>query len=172
MIEQPDLTLVRFFEPERYVLQRADGQELAVLSHGVPGDGSINGRAVRLTVSQRGRRPAIAARDERAELGYIQLSWVPGRYRIQLGEHSTVRVAKRWLRGGWTLWLDGGRIATLELNGWFRSGLSLVGAGQREAGHVVMEEHLLLDADVAVALVLVFEMIHYDIPVPVASAGG
>jgi hypothetical protein len=27
MIEQPHLTLVRFFDAERYVLRRADGQE-------------------------------------------------------------------------------------------------------------------------------------------------
>jgi hypothetical protein len=171
MIERNGLTLVRFFEPDRYVLQRPDGQELVVLPDGLPGDGEVNGRGVRVTVSRRGRRTAIAVSDQRAELGSIQLSWIPGRYRIEL-ERSELRAIRRWIRGDWSIVRDGERIATLETNGWFRSSLGMKGRNQIEAGYVVLTGHLSLDADLVLALLLVFEMITYDIPVPVASAGG
>ena len=171
MTERPDLTLVRYFDADRYVLQRADGHELVVLPHGLPGDGAVNGRRVRLTVSRRGRGTAIIVSDERAELGSIQLSWFPGRYRIQL-ERSELRAVRRWIGSGWTIVRDGERIATLELNGWFRSSLGVKGRSQMEAGHVVLSGHLSLDPDLALALLLVLEMINYDIPVPAASAGG
>jgi hypothetical protein len=170
MIEQSDLRVLRFFDTDRYVLQRGDGQELAVLAHGLPGEASLNGRRVQLTAVRRDRRLAVKAADGETELGRIELSWLPGRYRIRIRD-SVFGVAQRWLRGGWNVSRDGVRLATVDLNGWFSSGVHVNGNRHIEAGNVTIGDGPLLNSDVQLALVLLLEMLAYDsIQLPRVSA--
>jgi hypothetical protein len=134
---QRDLTLVRYFASDRYVLQSVDGHELAVLPHGLPGEALIEGRAVRLIAKRRKRRIAVEAVDGDAVVGWIELSWVPGVHRIRVGD-SEFRVTRGWLGHGWHLSRERVRVATLKLNAWFSSGVNLIGDHQGDAGGVVL----------------------------------
>jgi hypothetical protein len=171
-VEALNLTLVRFLPDDRYALMSSDEQELAVLSHKVPGVASVRGRAVQLTAERRNRRLAVVASNEPEELGWIQLSWIPGRHRIRVGD-SEFRAARRLFRGGWTLYGQSVHLATLELNGWSSPSLGLTGRNQIDAGRVAVKARRVLEPDMLLALVLLFEMLAYDsIPVPAAGPGG
>jgi hypothetical protein len=172
MIEQPNLTMVRHFVSDRFVLQRADGQGLAVLTDGVPGDASVEGRTVQLAAKRRNRRIAIEAVDGDAVLGWIRLSWVPGRHRIRVGD-SEFRVTRAWLWRGWHVSRDGVRLATLQLSPWFSSGVNLVGVSQKDVGNVVLFRQPSLDRDILLALVLLLEIINFqEVSPPLVSTGG
>jgi hypothetical protein len=169
-IEALNLSLVRFLPDDRYALMCA-GEELAVLSHQVPGVALIRGGSVRLTAERRRGRLAVVAANDSEELGWIQLSWIPGRHRIRVGD-SDFRAARRLFRGGWNLYGHGAHLATIELNAWFSPELGLRGPSQIDAGRVAVAEPLVHRPDVSLAIVLLLEMLASDVPVPAAGPGG
>jgi hypothetical protein len=145
--------------------------ELAVLSHQVPGVASVHGRSVRLTAERRSGRLAVVAANDAEELGWIQLSWTPGRHRIRVGD-SDFRAARRLFRGGWNLHGHGAHLATIELNAWFSPELGLRGPSQIDAGRIVVSKQLAHGPDLSLAIVLLLEMLASDVPVPAAGSGG
>ena len=169
-IKTLDLSLVRFLPDDRYALM-CDEEELVVLAHQVPGVASVHGASVRLAAERRSRRLAIVAANDSGELGWIQLSWIPGRHRIRIGD-SGFRAARRLFRGCWNLYGHHARLATIELNGWFSPELGLRGRNQIDAGGVVVTEPLIQGSDVLLAIVLLLEMLASDVPVPAAGPGG
>jgi hypothetical protein len=159
-----NLSLIRFVPDDRYALVPADDQEVAVLSHQVPGEAVVHGASVHLAAERRNGRLAVVATSQSQELGWIQLSWMPGRHQIRIGD-SEFRVARRWFRGGWSLCSRGAHLATVELNGWFSPKLGITGPSQIEAGRVIVGEHAAHGADIALALVLLLAALAVDLPV-------